>query len=156
VVSSPIINLSNGAENLDAAEAGQGGTQDNTAANPDANGNMTVDFGFVPMMSIGSTVFYDPNNNGIQDAANPQEDGIAGVPVNLYYDANNNGVIDGGETTPLLTTTTDANGDYYFDMLSPGNYVVGIPTAPAGTNGSSTGQDGDTNTDSNDNGAPGA
>ena len=47
----------------------------------DTNGNMTVDFGFVPNMSIGSTVFYDPNNHGTQDIANPLEDGIAGVTV---------------------------------------------------------------------------
>jgi hypothetical protein len=156
ITASPVFNLSNNGEVLDAAEAGQGGQQDNTPENPDQNGNMTIDFGFVPALSIGSTVFYDANNNGIQDAGNPLEDGIAGVTVNLYYDADNSGTITGAELTPLLTTTTDVNGDYSFGMLSPGQYVVGIPTTPAGTNGSSTGQDGDTNTDGNDNGDVGA
>jgi uncharacterized membrane protein len=125
-------------------------------ANPDANGNMTVDFGFVPSLSIGSTVFYDTDDNGTQDATNPLETGIAGVTVNLYYDANGDNAITGAELTPLATTVTDANGDYYFGMLSPGNYVVAIPTAPTDAPISSTGQDGDSATDSNDNGLPGA
>ena len=34
---------------------------------------MTVDFGFVPMLSVGSTVFYDVDDNGMQDADNPLE-----------------------------------------------------------------------------------
>ncbi len=52
---------------------------------------MTVDFGFVPNMSIGSTVFYDMNNDGQQNLANAQESGIQGVVVSLLYDANNDG-----------------------------------------------------------------
>lgn len=84
---------------------------------------MTVDFGFIPNMSIGSTVFADPNNNGLQDLANPLENGIVGVGVNLYFDADNNGAITGAEaTTPIAATTTDASGNYYFPNLIPGNY----------------------------------
>ena len=53
----------------------RGQEPDEDPANPGAdqddgdelNGNMTVDFGFIPQMSLGSTVFYDPNDNGIQD-----------------------------------------------------------------------------------------
>ncbi len=112
VVSSPIINLTAGTEPTEA-NTFPGNAQDNAA---DANGDMTVDFGFVPALSIGSTVFYDVNNNGIQDA-NPLEDGIAGVTVNLYYDANNDGAIDGRGNhasfvprppTPTATTTSAA------------------------------------------------
>ena len=82
---------------------------------------MTVDFGLVPNMSIGSTVFYDMNNNGVQGGAN--EVGIPGITVQLLYDANNNGVIDNTEQNPVLTATTDANGNYFFGNLPAGNYV---------------------------------
>ncbi len=81
VVSSPMINLTAGAEPTEA-NTFPGNAQDNTADN---NGDMTVDFGFVPAMSIGSTVFFDPNNNGVQDVANPLEDGIAGVTVQPVF-----------------------------------------------------------------------
>lgn len=65
----------------------------------------------------------------------------------MYYDADNNPA-----TPPVQVnmTMTDTDGNYYFGMLPPGNYTVAIPTAPAGTNGSSAGQDGDTGTDGND------
>lgn len=68
---------------------------------------MTVDFGFIPTMSLGSTVFADPNNDGIQNLANPLEDGLPNVPVQLYDHADNDGDLnDAGENVPVLTTTT--------------------------------------------------
>ncbi len=89
-----MINLTAGAEPTEA-NTFPGNAQDNTA---DTNGDMTVDFGFVPTMSIGSTVFSDLNNDGIQNAANPLEDGMRALPVNLYFDANNNGLITAATT----------------------------------------------------------
>ncbi|MBK8390176.1 MAG: hypothetical protein IPL23_13260 [Saprospiraceae bacterium] len=68
--SAPIV-LTAGGETAD--EPSQGGTQDDAS---DVNGNMTVDFGFVPTMSIGSTVYYDNNDNGEHDA---DEEGIQGM-----------------------------------------------------------------------------
>jgi len=59
---SPMITLATGSE--PTGESAQGGTQD---AADDANGNMTIDFGFVPPLSLGSTLFYDNDNDGIQD-----------------------------------------------------------------------------------------
>ena len=113
---------------------------------------MTIDFGFyapatpAPKVSIGSTVFVDSNNNGIQDAT---ETGIAGLTVTLYE-------ADG--TTVVATTTTDANGDYYFGGLDEGSYVVGVmPDASYPV--SSTANSGDDQVDGNNNGtqsAPGA
>lgn len=152
VTVSPLINLSNGLEPLNAAETYQGGAQDGTAANPDNQGDMTVDFGFKPALSIGSTVFYDVDDSGTQDASNPLENGIAGVTVQLWQDTNNDNIGD----YLVGTDMTDANGDYYFNMLSPGAYQVVIPNAPGDAPVSSTGQDTDSQTDSNDNGAPGA
>ena len=111
-------------------EAGTEPTED--AANPGAgqddgaedNGDMTIDFGFVPMMELGSTVFYDLDNDGVQDPNNPLESGIAGVTVTLY-------AADG--VTVIDMTMTDADGNYLFDSLPPGDYVVGVmPSDDAG------------------------
>lgn len=124
-VISPIVNLSNGAEALNAAETFQGGTQDGTLSNPDNQGDMTVDFGFKPALSIGSTVFYDADNSGTQEDTNPLENGIAGITVQLWQDTDNNGIGD----YLVGTDVTDSNGDYFFGMLSPGNYVVAIRPA---------------------------
>ena len=68
--------------------------------------------------SLGDRVWLDTNANGIQDAG---ELGIAGVTVQLK---------DSTGTTILQTTTTDANGNYLFDVAA-GNYVVTVLT-PAG------------------------
>jgi hypothetical protein len=73
MIMSPIIELAAGTEPV--GETGQGGAQDNA---DDDNGDMTVDFGLIPMMSVGSTVFADnlagvnaTDNNGMQDAGEP-------------------------------------------------------------------------------------
>jgi len=47
---------------------------------------MTIDFGFVPPLSLGSTLFYDNDNDGIQTTG---ETGIAGILVELYDTAGN-------------------------------------------------------------------
>ena len=60
-------------------------------------------------VQIGDRVWYDASGDGIQDPAEP---GIAGVKVTLEQ---TNGTV-------VATTTTDANGDYYFgtpDGLEP-------------------------------------
>ncbi len=62
--------------------------------------------------SIGDFVWNDLNRNGIQEDG---ETGIAGVTVELY-------ACDG--TTPIASTTTDANGFYQFTGLMPGEYQV--------------------------------
>uniref|UniRef100_UPI00262B787B SdrD B-like domain-containing protein n=1 Tax=uncultured Winogradskyella sp. TaxID=395353 RepID=UPI00262B787B len=69
--------------------------------------NLTIDAGvYLPSASLGDTVFLDEDQDGIQDA---DEEGVAGVTVNLL-DCNNN---------QLATTTTDANGNYFFADLDP-------------------------------------
>lgn len=67
--------------------------------------------------SLGDRVWYDNNRDGDQDAGEP---GIADVTVQLL-DAGNN---------VLVTTTTDAFGNYIFTNLNPGVYrvVFGIVT----------------------------
>jgi protocatechuate 3,4-dioxygenase beta subunit len=77
-----------------------------------------VDAGFYlqdPMKaSLGDKVFFDANNDGIQDA---DEAGVPGVTVYLYA---------GDGTTILDSTTTDALGNYVFNDLPAGDYVVGF------------------------------
>ncbi|MGB1253543.1 MAG: SdrD B-like domain-containing protein, partial [Candidatus Promineifilaceae bacterium] len=81
--------------------------------------DMTADFGFAVPASIGDFIWYDIDGDGVQD---PDEGGLANMTV-VLYDING---------TPIMTTTTDANGSYLFDELSPGTYSVGVV---AGTNG---------------------
>jgi len=65
--------------------------------------------------TIQGTVYDDTNGNGSLDAG---ENGISGVVV--YLDLNDDGVKDAGEPED----TTDGNGDYEFNGLNPGTYVV--------------------------------
>jgi protocatechuate 3,4-dioxygenase beta subunit len=76
---------------------------------------LTLDFGFVPIVSVGDFVWLDTNGDGVQDSGEP---GLAGVTVSLY---------DADETL-LATTVTDANGNYLFTGLPPGVYTVGVLT----------------------------
>ncbi|MBL8429172.1 MAG: carboxypeptidase regulatory-like domain-containing protein [Dechloromonas sp.] len=68
--------------------------------------------------TLGDRVWEDKNANGVQDAG---ESGIQGVTVKLL---DSNGAV-------LNSMTTDANGNYLFSNLSPGNYAVQI-MAPTG------------------------
>ncbi|MFA7061861.1 MAG: SdrD B-like domain-containing protein, partial [Pedobacter sp.] len=77
-----------------------------------------VDFGYYKNASIGNFVWEDKNANGVQDTG---ETGISGVTVNLLK-------CDG---TSAGTATTDANGSYKFNNLTPGCYKVQF-TTPGG------------------------
>ncbi|NBC07142.1 MAG: DUF11 domain-containing protein, partial [Bacteroidetes bacterium] len=62
--------------------------------------------------ALGDTVWFDFDQNGVQD---PLEPGIEGGVVNLFNAVNGN---------PIASTTTDANGFYNFGSLVQGNYFV--------------------------------
>jgi hypothetical protein len=70
--------------------------------------------------SIGDRVWYDTDNNGVQDGG---ELGIPGVVVKLYDTS--------GSSTPIATTRTDVDGLYTFDGLKAGSYIVEF-VAPVG------------------------
>lgn len=109
---------------------------------PDANSNLTVDFGVVPVpfnddnsLSLGNRVWLDNGagggvaNNGIMDG---DEVGIVNVLMRLLY----------GDGTPVtningqaLTTVTDSRGYYIFNNLLPGNYIVLIDPSNFAANG---------------------
>ncbi len=88
--------------------------------------NLTVDAGIVNAgdrtgtATLGDRVWYDDNNNGIQDN---NEFGVSGVTVTLY-------AADG--VTVLKTQITDALGNYLFTGLDAGGYIVGFSNLPAG------------------------
>ncbi len=67
--------------------------------------------------AIGDRVWVDANGDGRQD---PGEPGLSGVLVELYSDPNGDGVYD----NLVASTTTDANGNYIFDDVPAGAYVV--------------------------------
>jgi protocatechuate 3,4-dioxygenase beta subunit len=91
----------------------------NPQGSPDAQANMTVDFGFYPLASLGDRVFLDTNGNGIQDAG---ETGVPGVTVKLL-DATGNPVLD-PVTGLAITAITNGTGNYLFTDLPAGSYQV--------------------------------
>jgi hypothetical protein len=77
----------------------------------------------LPLSSIGDRVWRDTNVNGQQDEG---EAGVAGVVVELFAS------VDGQPSgTVLATTSTDSDGNYSFQNLQPGDYIVKF-TAPEG------------------------
>jgi uncharacterized repeat protein (TIGR01451 family) len=93
------------------------GTLGNTATFAKANGLGGIEAFCPPApIEIGNRVWFDVDNNGIQD---PGEAPVAGVTVNLY-DAQGNLV---------ASTVTDAQGNYLFTSLADGvqfntDYVI--------------------------------
>ncbi|PJJ65425.1 SdrD B-like domain-containing protein [Compostimonas suwonensis] len=81
----------------------------------------TLDFGFIIPVSVSDYVWFDQNENGVQD---PGEPGIPGV-VLVITDTDGNPVTDvNGD--PVGPVTTDENGLYDFGQLPPGTYQVWI------------------------------
>ena len=79
-----------------------------------------VDFGYTGTGSIGDTVWYDRNLNGIQ---NGTETGIDGVRLGLTLD------LDGdGQTDYTATTVTAGGGHYLFTGLPAGTYTITVDT----------------------------
>uniref|UniRef100_UPI003F6C8844 SdrD B-like domain-containing protein n=1 Tax=Polaribacter sp. TaxID=1920175 RepID=UPI003F6C8844 len=75
-----------------------------------------VTFTVTPVLgSIGDTVWYDTDGDGIQDVGEP---GLAGATITLVSKVPN--------FEPNRTTTTDANGNYLFIELPKGSYTVQV------------------------------
>jgi len=85
------------------------------------------DFGYQPygFNSIGDTVWYDSNGDGIQSGVT--ETGIAGATVRLSVDYNND-----GNWVQISSQVTDANGNYLFTALPDSNYRVTVDSTGAG------------------------
>ena len=121
-------------------EAGPGGEQDDDD-DQDDDGDMTIDFGLLPSVSVGSTVFQDTDNSGVQDG---DEEGIEGIVVTLLDD----------EGMVVATDTTDEDGNYFFDGLTPGDYELVLNEVPDSlpTSSSMDNVGGEDGVDENDNG----
>ncbi len=97
----------------------------------------SFDFGFQRTAGLGDFVWWDQDDDGVQDAGEP---GLEGVDVTLK-NAN-------GDT--VATTTTDSNGYYHFGGLQPGDYTV-VFTLPGSDWTFSPADQGDDATDSDAN-----
>jgi uncharacterized repeat protein (TIGR01451 family) len=93
----------------------------------------TDNFGDFKRASISGLKFNDLNGNGVQDAnADPNLDEKPIEGVTIYLDGSNgrpaNDQFDAADPALSLpaetSTTTDANGNYSFTNLNPGNYSV--------------------------------
>ena len=110
-----------------------------------------IDAGLVaPKGTIGDTVFFDRNEDGLQQAT---ESGVGGVTVTLTS-AGADGVLGTGDDTSTVTTT-DANGKYLFTDLTAGKYQVGYSNIPSIANYTLNNVGSDTAIDSNANPATG-
>jgi LPXTG-site transpeptidase (sortase) family protein len=97
----------------------------------DSNSNLTIDFGFIPVFSLGNRVWFDTDNNS---AINGAEVGVNGVTVRLYA-SNGTTEINVGPDG-ILNTADDAaggmlttGGGYYrFNNLPAGDYFVILPS----------------------------
>lgn len=81
-----------------------------------------ISAGFVQPASIGDLVFEDLNGNGLRNTGEP---GVSGVTVNLLDE-------NGDPLSPPISDVTDVNGNYSFDDLNPGSYIVEF-IAPTGS-----------------------
>ncbi|MCQ3978040.1 MAG: hypothetical protein DPW09_31835, partial [Anaerolineae bacterium] len=109
----------NGAQNQNTVTTATGSTH-----------NPTVDFGIVPLVSLGNQVWFDVDNNGILDAG---EVGVPGVAVELYQDTNGDGQYTPGVDGLISTTNTSSGGFYTFTNLLPSTtpaeaYLVVVTT----------------------------
>src|SRR4028119_2073475 len=71
--------------------------------------------------------FLDVNGDGIRQ---PNETGLANIPILLEPATGANGVFNAGSTGEL-STITDANGGFSFINLVPGNYLITETAVPA-------------------------
>lgn len=100
-----------------SSESGENGflAAEDNGNSQDANGDMTIDFGLVPLdpnkVGVGNAVFSDQNGNRRMD----EGEGVNGVLVHLHGSAHG---------LALASATTSGDGHYYFGNLAPGSYFV--------------------------------
>jgi len=106
-----------------------------------------VNFGFDDQLSLGDYVWYDNNQNGVQDAGEP---GVNGITVELFDNATC--------TAPAINTTVTANGGvpaadgyYLFTDLDAGSYCVSFSGLPVNYEFTVSNQGGNDATDSDAN-----
>ncbi|MBL7766589.1 MAG: hypothetical protein JNJ58_10875, partial [Chitinophagaceae bacterium] len=83
--------------------------------------NQNVDAGVVSttVAAIGDYVWYDMDQDGLQDANEP---GLGGILVTLYDNTN----------TAVTSAITTPEGFYIFTNVVPGTYTIGFSSIPSG------------------------
>jgi uncharacterized repeat protein (TIGR01451 family) len=118
-----------------------------------------ADFTASPRLNLGDRVWADIDDDGQLD---PGESGIAGVKLNLYEDTNGDNSYTNGVDQLMGQAVTDANGNYLFQNLFAGKYIVQVDPTNFLTSGKLSGlvsslgsalaADPDNNVDNDDNG----
>jgi hypothetical protein len=83
---------------------------------------LDADFGYQPRYALGDRVWYDQDQDGIQDANEP---GVSGITVELFDSPDCSGVA-------VASTTTDGTGFYQFTGLPAGDYCIAFSGIPMG------------------------
>ncbi len=127
----PTMNDSDGAIASGVSVSFNGYPYAATTTGVDGTTENSLDFGFVPLRTIGDLVWIDEDGDGDQDRGEP---GIPGVKVDLKNQ--------GG--TLVATTYTDMNGEYIFTGIENGTYTVELDetTLPTGLNNQTFDPDG--------------
>ncbi|MCU1361175.1 MAG: hypothetical protein JWN99_2464, partial [Ilumatobacteraceae bacterium] len=87
--------------------------------------DLTQNFGYAGQSSIGDTVWFDRDADGVRDS---NDDGMGGVTVGLTWRGPDG--VAGGHDDVAFTRTTDSSGHYSFDNLPAGNYAVDVGGLP--------------------------
>ena len=105
-----------------ATPTNMGGGDTYIASVKDGDVRMSLDFGYKGgnPASIGDTVWIDTNGNGVTDAGEP---GLSGIGLNLYT-TGVDGIGGNADDQFVAFNITDANGQYTFSVLLPGEYYV--------------------------------
>lgn len=94
-----------------------------TFALPPGASDTTRDAGLYLLTSLGDFVWYDINQDGVQDAGEP---GIPGVSMILDYAGLDGVFATGDDAMGIATTTTNLAGYYLFANRQPGTYRVRV------------------------------
>jgi uncharacterized repeat protein (TIGR01451 family) len=97
----------------------------------------TADFGYTASGgagSIGDFVWHDTDGSG--DVNGPEASlGLQGITIELYVDVNGNNSLDPGVDNLVRTTVTDVAGNYQFNGLPGGDYLVNVTDTGGVTTG---------------------
>jgi len=83
--------------------------------------NPTIDAGVYELLSLGNLVWIDTDNDGLFDEG--EENGVPFVDLALWLDLNNDNSPD---VNTGRTALTDFSGNYLFENLPPGDYIVQV------------------------------
>lgn len=118
-VMSGVFSLSAGQEPTE--ESGIGGDQDEQPGFIDANGNMTIDFGFFAPVSVGDLAFFDVDLDNVQSG---DDIGIGNLTAVLIDNMTGDTVMIDANGNMISGVMTTSDGFYIFTNLPPGDYSV--------------------------------